>query len=98
MTFSVVATGSSFSLIYSWRFDGANLENGADYSGVTTDTLTVLSVNEDDEGFYSCFVLIDFSVSQTSDPAQLALCKLLITVCNNFPCSTLFNLLTNYLG
>lgn len=57
VTFSVTATGNMIS--YQWQKDGSVINDGADYSGTQTDTLTVLSVvNPDDEG--------DFNVQVTN--------------------------------
>ena len=52
--FSVSATGDS--LTYQWQKDGNDIMDNADYSGTTTATLTVLSVDLADEGLYRCVI------------------------------------------
>ena len=44
------------SLTYQWQKDGTDITDNADYSGTTTATLTVLSVELADEGLYGCIV------------------------------------------
>jgi fibronectin type 3 domain-containing protein len=51
--FTVVADGAGS---YQWRKDGVNLSNGANITGATTDTLTILAAAQTDEGNYACFV------------------------------------------
>ena len=54
-TFSVAAT-SGTPLTYRWQRNGVNLAEGANYSGVTTATLTVSSAEPADAGSYRCVV------------------------------------------
>ena len=54
-TFFVTATG--FQLNYQWQKNGINIFDTANtYSGTTTATLTVLSVNINDTGLYRVIV------------------------------------------
>ena len=70
-TFSVTATGDS--LTYQWQKDGIDITDTADtYSGTTTATLTVLSVEVANEGSYSC--VVNGTVNSTS--AQLTVGEL----------------------
>ena len=73
---------SSGTPAYTWRLNGIPVGDGAKYSGVNTDTLTVMSVEEGDEGDYSCFVFVDGMTPLFSDAAQLTVCKQ-IYCCNN---------------
>ena len=70
--FTVVATGDS--PLYFWQRNGASISNGMKYSGVNTAELTVTSIVEADEGFYSCIVIISGQVLSSS--AELTVCKL----------------------
>ncbi len=55
VNFSVEANGVG-PLSYQWKKDGADLSNGGRISGADTATLTISSVQESDEGNYSCEV------------------------------------------
>ena len=72
VTFTVVATGDSPS--YFWQRNGASISNGVKYSGINTAELTVTSIVEADEGFYSCIVIISGTLLSSS--AELTVCKL----------------------
>ena len=72
--FSVTVTGNTATPTYNWRLNGINVNDGAKYLGANTDTLTVMSVAEGDEGDYSCFVFVD-STPLFSNVAQLTVCK-----------------------
>ncbi len=84
--FKVVAknpfTDDVSGLSYQWYkyVDGTNdtaLSDGAEYTGTTTDTLTVLGVDSADEGGYYCVVTIASSgASSTSAQGTLTLQKL----------------------
>jgi len=54
-TFTVAATGDG-TLTYQWQKNQSNLSNGGHYSGCTTATLTVSSVDSNDEANYRCVV------------------------------------------
>jgi formylglycine-generating enzyme required for sulfatase activity len=54
-TFSVRASGTA-PLAYRWRFNGTNLANGENYSGVTTANLTLTSVQSNYMGNYAVVV------------------------------------------
>ena len=54
-TFSVAAMGDE-SLNYQWRFNGTNLNNGVNISGVTTTDLTLTNVQASDVGNYTVVV------------------------------------------
>ncbi len=68
VTLTVVATGSN--LAYQWKKDGNNLSNGGNISGVTTNTLSLISVTTADYGNYNCAVSGDCGVAE-SDSALL---------------------------
>jgi hypothetical protein len=68
-TFSVVAFGS-LPLNYQWQKNGTNLANGGKISGVTTTTLTITSVLDNDAGIYSVTVT-NLASSATSSNATL---------------------------
>ena len=56
ITFSVTVTGESLS--YQWQKDGDLLNDGDDYTGAKTSTLTVVDVKDpDDEGAYNVIIL-----------------------------------------
>lgn len=54
-TFTVQATGTG-ALTYQWQKNDLNLTNDGHFSGVTTSTLALSSVNPNDAGTYACFV------------------------------------------
>ncbi|MEM9081102.1 MAG: immunoglobulin domain-containing protein, partial [Verrucomicrobiota bacterium] len=68
-TFSISATGTS-AISFQWFKDGTPLSDSANISGSNTDTLTITSVSESNEGDYTCTVTND-SGSETSTPANL---------------------------
>ncbi len=72
--FSVVASGALLS--YQWKKGGNDIsDDDGPYSGTTTNTLTVLSVDSSDEGDYTVCV-INEADTVTSDPAAtLTVCK-----------------------
>jgi hypothetical protein len=63
--FSVSAVGSGC-LNYQWRKNGATLYDGADYSGTTTKTLTVLNCGPEDIGNYDCVVTNNYGTAYSS--------------------------------
>ena len=68
-TFSVTASGTA-PLYYQWQTNSVNLVNGGDYSGVTSNVLTVSPVSSADAGSYQCIVT-NASGSLTSSVATL---------------------------
>lgn len=74
--FTVVATGSG-SLAYQWQKNGTNLVDGGHYSGCTTSTLVVSTIDDSDAASYDCLVT-DANGSTFSDPAQLTVVPILI--------------------
>ena len=54
VSFSVVVSGNN--LMYLWMKDGTTVIDGSKYNGATTSTLTVIAVEQDDDGIYSCVV------------------------------------------
>lgn len=69
--FSVTATGSA-PLAYRWLKNGTNLANGAKYSGVSSNTLTVVTLAMTDAGNYSV-VITNLAGSITSSVAPLTI-------------------------
>ncbi|HVM59925.1 MAG TPA: immunoglobulin domain-containing protein [Verrucomicrobiae bacterium] len=68
-TFSVTASGTA-PLYYQWQTNSVNLVSGGDYSGVTSNVLTVSPVSSTDAGSYRCIVT-NASGSVTSSVATL---------------------------
>lgn len=69
--FSVTATGSA-PLAYSWLKNGTNLTNGAKFSGVSSNVLTVAALVTADAGNYSV-VITNLAGSMTSSIAPLTI-------------------------
>ncbi len=69
-TFSVTATGSAN--IYQWQKSGVDQANGGHYSGCTTPTLTISTLDSSDTANYRCRVS-NASGSTNSNEAGLAL-------------------------
>lgn len=69
--FSVAATGEG-KLSYQWQKNAVNIADGGHYSGTTTATLTVSSVDANDAGSYRC-VVTGACGTTTSSAATLAL-------------------------
>ncbi len=61
-TFQVAATGSS-PLSYQWQKNGVNLANGGDYSGVSSNALTVMSLQLNDAGSYRVLITNAFGAT-----------------------------------
>ena len=76
VTFSVTVTGGTGPLTYSWLRTGQQLSDSTKYGGLGTNQLTVMNVQESDEGFYSVSV-VDFGTFTFlfSNAAQLTLGK-----------------------
>ena len=73
ITFVVNATFSGE--LFRWQFNGSNITDGEEYSGITTNTLIITNIQQEDEGNYTCIVTTSFGVDVTSQPAQLQVCK-----------------------
>ena len=74
--FSVMTTGNSPT--FQWQKDGTAIMDGADYSGTTTNTLTIMSLtNPDDEGSYNVQVT-NAAGTIFSDTADLVISKLIL--------------------
>ncbi len=73
VSFQVLATGTS--LVYQWQFDGgagfADLEDGSDIAGASTDALTVSNVAASAGGLYRCVVSGACGLPVVSEPALL---------------------------
>jgi T5SS/PEP-CTERM-associated repeat protein/predicted outer membrane repeat protein len=76
-TFSVIVASSTLTQ-YKWKKDGAVLSNTSRISGTDTATLTINSVQQDDQGAYTIEVT-NACGSVTSTPAMLSICSLWIT-------------------
>jgi hypothetical protein len=70
-TFNVAAEGLG-PISYRWQKNGAPMTDGGRYSGVTTNALTITSVQSSDTGQYRCVVANTYG-SVTSDEAQLTM-------------------------
>lgn len=62
--------GGSAVLNYQWRFNGVNLTDGADVSGSTSPTLTILNATAAADGTYT-LVVTNTSATVTSAPVSL---------------------------
>ena len=74
--FAVNASGAA--LMYQWQRNETNLDDTSPrISGSTTSQLSVLNVEESDEGSYRCVVSNGNTPASvaTSDPIQLTVCK-----------------------
>ena len=60
--------------VYYWQRNGMIISDGENYTGTNTDTLTVMSLEEGNEGLYSCIVIVD-GAPFFSSSAELSLCK-----------------------
>lgn len=73
VSFQVLATGTS--LVYQWQFDGdagfADLEDGSDIAGASTNALTVSNVAASAGGLYRCVVRGACGLPIVSEPALL---------------------------
>ena len=65
-----VGAGGSVPLSYRWQKNQVNLTNGGHYSGCTTATLTITSVDANDAASYRCAVTNAYGIV-TSDAATL---------------------------
>jgi len=71
--FTVTAVGTA-PISYQWQKNQVNLSNGGHYTGVTTPTLTVSSVNASDEANYRCVVTNNYG-STNSNSASLTVAE-----------------------
>jgi hypothetical protein len=69
--FSIQAVGSG-PLSYQWQKNNVNLSDGGHYAGCTTNTLTIVGADSNDEAPYRCVVTNAYG-SVTSSPATLTL-------------------------
>ena len=72
--FSIVLTGHIGVPSYFWQKNGAIINDGAKYTGTKTATLTVMTMNNDDNGVFSCTVIVDEGAFFSS-AAALTICK-----------------------
>ncbi len=70
-TFTVVASGTP-PLSYQWLFNGANIANGGQFSGVTTAALSIANVQSNNIGSYSVIVT-NVAGAVTSSIASLSI-------------------------
>ncbi len=70
--FSAPATGSS-PLIYHWRKNGTNINNGGNISGALTDSLTISNVAIADAGAYALVVSNSVGAITSAPPAMLTI-------------------------
>lgn len=71
VTFAVAATGAGI-LTYQWQKNSVNLVDGGHYSGATTETLSIASVDSSDVASYRC-VVSNEGGSTNSNAAALTL-------------------------
>ena len=85
MRFTVADIASSGPLTYKWQRNDKDLSEGGGVSGTTTDTLTIASVEKNNEGTYMCVVRNVAGVANTSNAVQLAIrkCLLLLFLVSN---------------
>ena len=65
VTFAITATGGT-PLFYHWQTNGVNLTNGGQFSGVTTNTLTITNVQPANSGTYTIVVTNSFGSVSTN--------------------------------
>ena len=70
--FKAPATGSA-TLIYHWRKNGANLNNGGNISGALTDSLTISNVAAADAGAYTLVVSNSVGAITSAPPTTLTI-------------------------
>ncbi len=75
-SFSVTAPGAGS---FQWKLDDVNMSNGGGVSGATTANLNISSVDESDEGIYTCEVADGCIVVTTSDASLTVLDSVSIT-------------------
>ncbi|MFK7952053.1 MAG: immunoglobulin domain-containing protein [Ekhidna sp.] len=67
-SFDVIASGDNLS--YQWQYNGNDVEDGSQYNGTKTATLTISSVATTDEGDYTC-IITNSACSITTESAGL---------------------------
>jgi ribosomal protein L19 len=68
----LVVAGGTAPLNYQWRFNGSNLANGGQFSGVNTSSLTISNAQPGNAGGYSVFIT-NIAGNTTSTTATLAI-------------------------
>ena len=63
---------------FQWLFNDNNIIDGDKYSGTTTNSLTIMKSQQEDEGNYTCIVTTSFDFDVIPQPAQLIVCEYLI--------------------
>lgn len=71
LTVDASSTVQGFNLRYQWKFNGAELQEGAKYNGVNTATLTINNADKNDIGGYSVVVTIEGFDQIEVGPAQV---------------------------
>ena len=72
--FSIMAMTDAGTLSYQWQRNGVDIAPTPGVSGTNTSTLTIVSVQESNEGMYRCVVTNDAG-STNSNTSQLTVCK-----------------------
>ncbi|GJM26214.1 MAG: hypothetical protein DHS20C16_26290 [Phycisphaerae bacterium] len=75
-SFSVTSPGAGS---FQWKLDGVNVVNGGGISGATTANLNISSVDESDEGTYTCDLTDGCITVTTNDAVLTVLDSVLIT-------------------
>ena len=73
-----VVAGGTPPLGYQWQFNGANLVNGAAYSGVNSNILTLINVTAADVGSYKVIVTNNYGTATSSNAAFTIVPKVLL--------------------
>lgn len=71
LTVNASSTVQGFNLIYQWKFNGVELQEGAKHNGVNTATLTISNADKNDIGAYSVVVTIEGFDQVEVGPAQV---------------------------
>ena len=61
--------------VFQWQHNDRNISDGVKYSGTTASNLTILKIEKDDGGNYSCIVTTAYGLEVSSQKAQLEVCK-----------------------
>jgi hypothetical protein len=64
---SVGAVGGTAPVAYQWQFDGVNLTNGANFSGVNSNILTILNAASNDIGTYRLIITNQYGTNVSSN-------------------------------
>ena len=73
VTFSIKARGNN--LTFQWLKDGIEISDDSRFLGSGTHTLNILRVTLSDHGYYKCLVKNEVVEAQSSNSAQLLICK-----------------------